>query len=166
MISSSNRGNANQAEKPDTFRLNLASQAVKPLPAISGLSKIVDQGEGIVMPMESTRDPRRVLTEDKHFTLRPKPLERWIWERKIPPTAERIFWVHWEEGMRRRDWCSELALSASLRTLTRIHCWTHEARWARTITRFCASTPLPAAGIRNRAITTGTAHLQCCRGWG
>jgi hypothetical protein len=50
------------------------------------------------------------LSREKYFSLRPKPLERWIWERGIPQAAERVFWVHWEEGMRRGDWCSELSL--------------------------------------------------------
>jgi hypothetical protein len=68
------------------------------------------------MSNESRRDPRAVLVEEKHFTLRPKPLERWIWQQGIPAAAERVFWMHWEEGMRRRDWCSELALVQVART--------------------------------------------------
>jgi hypothetical protein len=62
------------------------------------------------MSMESTRDPRAVLVRDKYFTLRPKPLERWLWQKGLPQAAERVFWLHWEEGMRRGDWCSELSL--------------------------------------------------------
>lgn len=62
------------------------------------------------MSNENRRDPRSALVEQKHFTLRPKPLERWLWQQGIPAAAERVFWVHWEEGMRRRDWCSEIAL--------------------------------------------------------
>lgn len=61
------------------------------------------------MSIES-RDARAVLAREKFFSLRPKPLERWIWQRGIPQTAERVFWVHWEEGMRRGDWCSEFSL--------------------------------------------------------
>lgn len=62
------------------------------------------------MSMQNDRDPRTVLTREKYFSLRPKPLERWIWQQGIPQAAERVFWLHWEEGMRRGNWCSELAL--------------------------------------------------------
>lgn len=66
------------------------------------------------MPNETQRamhrDPRTALTQDKYFTLRPKPLERWIWQRGLAQAAERVFWVHWEEGMRAGDWCSQLSL--------------------------------------------------------
>jgi hypothetical protein len=62
------------------------------------------------MSIENSRDARAVLAREKYFSLRPKPLERWIWRQGIPQAAERVFWMHWEEGMRRGDWCSELAL--------------------------------------------------------
>jgi hypothetical protein len=62
------------------------------------------------MTSENRRDPRVVLVREKYFTLRPKPLERWLWQQRLPQTAERVFWLHWEEGMRRGDWCSELSL--------------------------------------------------------
>lgn len=62
------------------------------------------------MPRESVRDARRVLVQDKYFSLRPKPLERWLWRQGVALAAERVFWLHWEEGMRRGDWCSELSL--------------------------------------------------------
>jgi hypothetical protein len=62
------------------------------------------------MPIETTRDPRAILVREKYFTLRPKPLERWLWRQGLPQAAERVFWLHWEEGMRRGDWCSELSL--------------------------------------------------------
>lgn len=62
------------------------------------------------MSIENTRDPRDILVRDKYFTLRPKPLERWLWQQRLPQAAERVFWLHWEEGMRRGDWCSELSL--------------------------------------------------------
>jgi len=62
------------------------------------------------MSMRNERDVRTQLSREKYFSLRPKPLERWIWQQGIPQAAERVFWVHWEEGMRRGDWCSELAL--------------------------------------------------------
>lgn len=56
------------------------------------------------------RDPRTALVREKYFTVRPKPLERWIWQQGLPQAAERVFWVHWEEGMRGGDWCSQLSL--------------------------------------------------------
>jgi hypothetical protein len=62
------------------------------------------------MPIESSHDPRDRLVREKYFSLRPKPLERWIWQQGLPPAAERVFWLHWEEGMRNRDWCSQVPL--------------------------------------------------------
>ncbi len=62
------------------------------------------------MPIENARDPRAALVREKYFTLRPKPLERWLWQQGLPQAAERVFWLHWEEGMRSGDWCSELSL--------------------------------------------------------
>jgi hypothetical protein len=62
------------------------------------------------MSIRNERDVRAVLVREKYFTLRPKPLERWLWQRGLPQAAERVFWLHWEEGMRRGDWCSELSL--------------------------------------------------------
>jgi hypothetical protein len=56
------------------------------------------------------RDPRVVLVRDKYFSLRPKPLERWLWQQGVPQTAERVFWLHWEEGMKAGDWCSQLPI--------------------------------------------------------
>ena len=60
--------------------------------------------------MEHSHDPRDRLVRDKYFTLRPKPLERWLWQQGLPQAAERVFWLHWEQGMRNRDWCSEIPL--------------------------------------------------------
>ena len=62
------------------------------------------------MPNDQVMDPRAVLVREKYFSLRPKPLERWLWQQNLPQAAERVFWLHWEEGMRRGDWCSEFAL--------------------------------------------------------
>jgi hypothetical protein len=62
------------------------------------------------MSTQNERDVRAVLVREKYFTLRPKPLERWLWQQGLPQAAERVFWLHWEEGMRRGDWCSELSL--------------------------------------------------------
>ena len=58
----------------------------------------------------SPLDPRTRLVREKYFSLRPKPLERWIWSQGLPQAAERVFWVHWEEGQRGGDWCSQLSL--------------------------------------------------------
>jgi len=57
------------------------------------------------------RDPRIVLVQDKFFSLRPQPLEQWLWRQGIPAAAERVFWVHWEAGMRAGDWCSQIPIS-------------------------------------------------------
>jgi hypothetical protein len=62
------------------------------------------------MPIESSNDPRDALMHRKYFSLRPKPLERWLWAQRVPPAAERVFWLHWQEGLQRRDWCSEIPL--------------------------------------------------------
>ena len=62
------------------------------------------------MPDETTHDPRVVLQRDKYFTLRPRPLEDWLWKQGIAPSAERVFWLHWQEGMRNEDWCSAIPL--------------------------------------------------------
>lgn len=59
---------------------------------------------------EAARDPREVLVRDKYFSLRPKPLERWLWQQGVPQTAERVFWLHWEEGQKAGDWCSQVPL--------------------------------------------------------
>jgi hypothetical protein len=62
------------------------------------------------MPDETTYDPRVVLQRDKYFTLRPRPLEDWLWKQGIAPSAERVFWLHWQEGMRNENWCSAIPL--------------------------------------------------------
>jgi hypothetical protein len=62
------------------------------------------------MPQEISHDPRDRLVREKYFSLRPKPLERWLWQQGLPQAAERVFWLHWEEGMRNHDWCSQLPL--------------------------------------------------------
>jgi len=62
------------------------------------------------MPIESPLDPRAALVRTKYFSLHPKPLERWLWQQGLPQAAERVFWVHWEAGMRNGDWCSEIPL--------------------------------------------------------
>ena len=62
------------------------------------------------MPEEYGHDPRVVLKRDKYFSLRPQPLEQWLWRQGVPPSAERVFWLHWQEGMRNADWCSEVPI--------------------------------------------------------
>lgn len=62
------------------------------------------------MPIECSRDPRELLVRRKYFTVRPQPLEQWLWRQPIAPSAERVFWLHWQEGMRNRDWCSSIPL--------------------------------------------------------
>jgi hypothetical protein len=58
----------------------------------------------------TARDPRTALVREKYFSLRPKPLEHWLWHQGLPQAAERVFWVHWEEGMKAGDWCSQIPL--------------------------------------------------------
>jgi hypothetical protein len=62
------------------------------------------------MSIESTHDVRVVLVREKFFSLRPKPLERWLWQKGVAQAAERIFWLHWEEGYRNGSWCSQIPL--------------------------------------------------------
>ena len=61
---------------------------------------------GIAKP----QDPRTRIVREKYFSVRPKPLERWLWSKDIPASAERVFWLHWQEGQQRGDWCSEIPL--------------------------------------------------------
>jgi hypothetical protein len=62
------------------------------------------------MPGENAYDPRLVLKREKYFSVRPKPLEQWLWKAGVPPSAERVFWLHWQEGSRHQDWCSEIPI--------------------------------------------------------
>lgn len=62
------------------------------------------------MSAESARDPRSRLIREKYFSLRPRPLERWLWSQGVPPAAERVFWLHWQAGQQRGDWCSQIPL--------------------------------------------------------
>ena len=62
------------------------------------------------MPVHNDHDPRARLVREKYFSLRPRPLERWLWSQGIPAAAERVFWLHWQEGLQRGDWCSEVPL--------------------------------------------------------
>jgi hypothetical protein len=65
------------------------------------------------MSIESVRDPRARMVREKYFSLRPQPLERWLWAQGVPAAAERVFWLHWQEGMKRGDWCSEIPLKTA-----------------------------------------------------
>src|SRR5580658_2904070 len=65
---------------------------------------------GNVCPKDS-RDPRSLLANECYYTNRPEPLETWLWEAKVPAGAERVFWLHWREGMRSGDWCSQIPIS-------------------------------------------------------
>ena len=62
------------------------------------------------MPTETARDPRVTLMRDKYFTMRPKPLERWVWQQGLPASAERVFWYHWDLGAHNGTWCSQVPL--------------------------------------------------------
>jgi hypothetical protein len=62
------------------------------------------------MPIDSPFDPRDALVKSKYFNQYPQPLERWLWKQALPQAAERVFWLHWTEGRRNGDWCSEIPL--------------------------------------------------------
>src|SRR3974390_2336072 len=62
------------------------------------------------MPTEISRDPRVTLMREKFFTMRPKPLERWVWQQGLPASAERVFWYHWDLGAQNGTWCSQVPL--------------------------------------------------------
>jgi hypothetical protein len=62
------------------------------------------------MSIQLPHDPRTALVRTKYFSLHPKPLERWLWRQGLPQAAERVFWLHWEEGMRSGDWSSEIPI--------------------------------------------------------
>lgn len=57
------------------------------------------------------RDARDTLLRTKYFSMRPQPLERWLWEQGLSQAAERVFWLHWDEGARAGDWCSQIPIS-------------------------------------------------------
>ncbi len=82
------------------------------------------------MPIEISRDPRVTLMRDKYFTMRPKPLERWVWQQGLPASAERVFWYHWDLGAQNGTWCSQVPLRVVARdccldpaTVTRAYQW-------------------------------------------
>jgi hypothetical protein len=77
-------------------------------PDFSDFHKSSVFGEGMVMSIDSTFDPRAALVRTKYFNQYPEPLERWLWKQGLPQAAERVFWLHWSEGRRNGDWCSEI----------------------------------------------------------
>jgi len=62
------------------------------------------------MSIETTGDPRVTLVREKYFTMRPKPLERWVWQQGMPASAERVYWYHWDLGAQNGTWCSQVPL--------------------------------------------------------
>jgi hypothetical protein len=62
------------------------------------------------MSIDSPFDPRVALVRTKYFNQYPQPLERWLWKQGLPQAAERVFWLHWAEGKRNGDWCSEIPI--------------------------------------------------------
>ena len=64
---------------------------------------------GIVRPDE-TRDIRSRLVAENFFSMRPKPLERWVWQKGLPASAERVYWYHWDLGHRNGTWCSQVPI--------------------------------------------------------
>jgi hypothetical protein len=62
------------------------------------------------MSIDSPFDPRTALVRTKYFNQYPQPLERWLWKQGLPQAAERVFWLHWTEGKRNGDWCSEIPI--------------------------------------------------------
>ena len=72
------------------------------------------------MSIETSSDPRVALVREKYFSLRPKPLERWLWAAKAPGSAERVFWYHWDIGHQNGSWVSQVPL----RIVARNVAWT------------------------------------------
>lgn len=63
------------------------------------------------MRLENDGDPRRLLCETKYFGMRPQPLEELLFDLQLTRTAERVYWLHWDAGVRRGDWTSEIPIS-------------------------------------------------------
>ena len=82
------------------------------------------------MSTESSRDPRTAIVREKYFSLRPKPLEKWLWAAKAPGSAERVFWYHWDIGHQNGSWVSQVPLrivakecGIDVGTVTRAYQW-------------------------------------------
>lgn len=65
------------------------------------------------------QDPRQALIDTKYFGIRPQPLEQYLYGLDLPRSCERVFWLHWDEGARNRNWISEIAISEVAR---RVRC--------------------------------------------
>lgn len=75
-------------------------------------------------------DPRVTLVREKYFSLRPKPLEQWLWAAKVPGSAERVFWYHWDIGHQNGSWVSQVPIRIVAKecrldvgTVTRAYQW-------------------------------------------
>lgn len=82
------------------------------------------------MSIETASDPRVCLVRDKYFSLRPKPLEQWLWAARAPGSAERVFWYHWDIGHQNGTWVSQVpirlvasACGLDVATVTRAYQW-------------------------------------------
>jgi hypothetical protein len=62
------------------------------------------------MPVDFNLDPRTQLVRQKYFSMRPRGLERWLWQQQLPRAAERVFWFHWDAGHRSHTWCSQIPI--------------------------------------------------------
>ena len=65
---------------------------------------------GETQTVRDSGDPRDALVRTKYFSMRPRPLERWLWSQSLAPAAERVFWFHWDEGQKAGDWCSQVPI--------------------------------------------------------
>ena len=82
------------------------------------------------MSIENHTDPRTAIVREKYFSLRPKPLEKWLWEARAPGSAERVFWYHWDIGHQNGTWVSQVPIrivanecGLDVATVTRAYQW-------------------------------------------
>lgn len=75
----------------------------------------IEKVHGYTPCASSALDPRVRILKEHYFSLRAAPLEEWLWDHGVSPSAERVFWLHWREGQRRGDFCSEIPLSVVAR---------------------------------------------------
>jgi hypothetical protein len=82
------------------------------------------------MSIGNHTDPRVTLVREKYFSLRPKPLEKWLWAAKAPGSAERVFWYHWDIGHQNGSWVSQVPIrivakecGLDVATVTRAYQW-------------------------------------------
>ena len=82
------------------------------------------------MSIENYTDPRTAIVREKYFSLRPKPLEKWLWAAKAPGSAERVFWYHWDIGHQNGSWVSQVPIrivakecGVDVGTVTRAYQW-------------------------------------------